>query len=290
MLFSKTPSKYAALLCFGLLFQCPGARAEEATPEHGKINSPDASPVDPGQYEVETTYSYTFAKRLWDSNGDTRTRGFTYEHAAGLSATAGILENFDVTLNSAYNWLKDKENDFDNDGNLGPETGHGIGDLGVHGRYRFFQSAEHSLDVATIVGFTIPTGRHSNANEIGTSQEYWSFDQTLVASHDWGKGTANADIGYALPFGDKRGDARGTLNADLAGGYQLLPWLQPEMELNYTHAFIADTDDSESLALTAGFVMPINDRWRINTGVQQGLWGTNVDKATSFSVAVKVAF
>ena len=44
------------------------------------------------------------------------------------------------------------------------------------------------------------------------------------------------------------------------------------------------------LATTVGLVMPVNERIRENTGVQQGLWGRNSDKATSLYAAVKLAF
>jgi hypothetical protein len=264
---------------------------EEAGPEHGKINTPDASPVDPGHFEIESSYTYLHSKRFWDNSGNTHTRGLAREQSLGLTVTAGVIENFDVAVGGSYGWLKDKDNAFDpDDADFGPQKGHDFGDLEISGRYRFYESKEHSLSLAYIGGFTLPTGSSSNREEIGTSQEFSSFNQTLVASKDWGKWTANADIGYALPFGDKRENARGTFNADAALGYQYLPWLQPELELNFGHDFLTDEKDSQVLAVTAGLVMPINDRLRVNLGVQQGLWGRNNDKETTLSVAAKLAF
>ncbi len=302
---SKQHVRYAGIALLGILSWTPIVYAEEvvsvsdAAPvteeeaglEHGKINTPDASPVDPGHFEVESAYSYTHSKHFWNNNGDVHTRGLAREQSSSLSATAGVIENFDVAVSGNYVWLKDKENDFDaNDAVLGPESGHNFGDLDLSGRYRFFESKEHSLEFAYIAGLTIPTGSSSSRKEIGTSQEFWSFNQTLVASKDWGKWTANADIGYALPLGDKRENARGTFNADVAVGYQVLPWLQPEVELNYGHDFLTDEEDSDVLAVTAGLVMPITDRLRVNLGMQQGVWGQNADKATSLCAAVKLAF
>lgn len=302
---SKQHVRYAGIALLGILSWTPIVYAEEvvsvsdAAPvteeeaglEHGKINTPDASPVDPGHFEVESAYSYTHSKRFWNNNGDVHTRGLAREQSLSLSATAGVIENFDVAVSGNYVWLKDKENDFDeNDAEFGPESGHNFGDLDLSGRYRFFESKEQSLEFAYIAGLTIPTGSSSSREEIGTSQEFWSFNQTLVASKDWGKWTANADIGYALPFGDKRENARGTFNADVAIGYQVLPWLQPEVELNYGHDFLTDEEDSDVLAVTAGLVMPITDRLRVNLGMQQGVWGQNTDKATTLYAAVKLAF
>lgn len=251
---------------------------------------PDASPVDPGRFEIESIYAYNSANRSWDNNGNNYARGFLSEHSASMSLTAGLVKNLDVAISSSYNWLRDKSNDYDGDGNPGPTTGNGIGDTGISARYRFIQSEAYSLDVAYIGGFTIPTGERSEASHLGASQEYWSLNQTLVASKDWGKWTANADAGFSLPFGDRKGAARGALNADLGVGYQILPWLQPEAELNYARDFVANADDAETLAVTAGLVMPICDRLRVNAGVQQAVWGRNADKTTVYSLAAKIAF
>jgi len=278
---------FSALLLF---VPSAGFAAEEESPEHGKINTADASPVDSGHYEVEASYNYAWAKHLWDNNGDSHARGFTREHAAGLSLTAGIIDNLDINISGDYKWLRDKDNDYDDSDELiGPETGDHFGDLSFSARYRFLQNETYNLELAYIGGFTAPTGGWNGESELGTSQEYWSWDQTLAASKDWGKWTANADVGFALPFGDRLGNARGTFNTDVAVGYQVLPWLQPEFELNYSHDFIADADDAHILALTGGLIMPINELFRINVGIQQNVWGRNVDEATSVITTLKVA-
>jgi hypothetical protein len=59
----------------------------------------------------------------------------------------------------------------------------------------------------------------------------------VAASKDLGQWTASADIRYALPLGNKRDNARGTFNSEVALGYQLCPLLQPEKELNYSYDF-----------------------------------------------------
>ena len=308
---SKNSVKCASVIFFGTLCCISASHAEDASsselaisdqasvgsdekggePEHGKINTLDASPVDPGHFEIESSYLYTHSKHFWDNAGDVHDRGLAREQAIGLSVTAGIIKNVDIAVRSSYQLMKDKENDFDrDDAGLGPENGHGLGDLNISSRYRFFESKEQSISIAYIGGFTLPTGSGSSEKEIGTSQEYWSFNQALVAIKDWGKWTANVDIGYALPFGDKREDNRGTLKSDIAVGYQVLPWLQPEVELNYSRNFLANDNDQEVIATTVGLVMPINERIRVNTGVQQGIWGRNTDKAASLYAAVKLAF
>ena len=267
------------------------AAAAEITIEHGKINTEDASPVDPGHYEIEPSFSFTRATRSWDSSGHSQDRGLLREQNIGLTVTVGVFENLDIAVSGGYSWLRDDDNNFDeNAGIMGPFTGNGLTDMEVSGRYRFYNNQEQHLEIAYIGGVILPTGTSSDQDEIGTSQEFWSINQTLVASKDWDRLTLNGDIGFALPIGGKRQNARGTLNLDLALGYQVLPWLQPEVELNYSHDYVEDESDAQTLAVTAGLVMPINEMLRVNIGVQQGVWGENADQATTLYAAVKFAF
>lgn len=282
------------LFGFVLINQAEAANTlatEEIGVEHGKINTADASPVDPGHFELEPSFAYTRSERSWGACGHAHGRGLFREQNIGLSFTAGLIDNADLNISSGYSWIKDNDNDFDEEGELtGPVQGEDITDLEVSGRYRFYNNEDHYLEIAYIAGVTIPTGDNADQDEIGTSQEYWSFNQTLVATKDWGRWTLNGDIGFALPFGSKRENARGAFNTNLALGYQILPWLQPEVELNYSHDYLADENDAQVLAVTAGFIMPISETLRLNVGVQQGLWGENADKATTILTAVKFAF
>jgi len=263
--------------------------AEKIEIEHAKINTADASPVDPGQFELETSFVYTRSKRAWDSSGSTHSRGLFREQTIGFSFTAGLVDNVDINISGGYSWLRD--DDFDGGGDEPASLrADDFTDLEVSGRYRFFHDEERNLEIAYIAGVTIPTGSRSGADRIGTSQEFWSFNQTLVATKDWGQWTLNGDIGYSLPIGNKRQNARGTLNMDLALGYQVLPWLQPVVELNYSHNFMSGEDDAQVLAVTAGLIMPINDFLRVTVGVQQGIWGENADKATTILTGVAFMF
>ncbi|MFH0937662.1 MAG: transporter [Planctomycetota bacterium] len=253
---------------------------EKESPEHGKLNTADATPVEPGHVELEFGYSYSRAKRCWDADRKLQSRGLCEEHAPSVALTVGALKNLDFNINFNYLWLHDKENS--------PTHGNAIGDIGIGGRYRFLNIEKHNLEVAYIGGFTIPTGSKSSSGCLGTSQEFWSWENALVVSKDWGLWTANAEVGYSLPFGGKRSDARGTFTANLAAGYQVLRWLQPEVELNYVKDFVKS--DSESFSVTGGLVMPVNDRLRVNVGVQQAVWGRAADQSTSFLLGVKLAF
>lgn len=281
-----------ALLGRGIPFEMAHCSEEASSqicqPEHGKLNTADASPVDKGKVETELTVSSSRARHTWDTSGDSKPSGEADENAMTLAVTIGLGRDCDLQLASSYRWMKDQNNDFDSDGEPGPEAGRHLGDMDLAFRHRFYSG--HNLDIAWLGGFTAPSGSSSTEREIGTSQEYWSLNQTLAASMDFGRWTFNADGGYTLPFGGKRGQARGTMNTDIALGCQVTSWLQPEMELNYSREFISQADSSRFLAATLGLVMPFSERWRVNTGHQIPLSGRNTEQNHSWLIAIKYAF
>lgn len=274
----RTLAASAVVLALGALTPA----GEEPRPEHGKINTADPSPVDPGSFEIEAGYAHVRSRRLWDRDGDSQSRRLLEECSASLAATAGVIENLDVTVAGCYDWLRDNEGD--------PDAGEHFGDLALGARYRFLNDGGRRLEAAWLGGLTAPAGSRTCRRELGTSQECWSLDQSLVVTKDWGRWTANAEAGYSLPFGEHRDDSRGVLSANLAAGCQVLGWLQPEAEFNYAREILRNAGDPEVLAGTAGLVMPLGEALRVNAGVQQGLWGRNADRATTFLLAIKVAF
>jgi hypothetical protein len=268
--------------------EAPGAAGEaaqeEEAAEHQKVNTPDATTVDPGHFEIESSYAFEQVWRFWDSGGHERRQPMERDSAAGLAVVGGILENLDLELNSTYQWIKDEENNFD---------GEGFGDLNLNLRYRFVNDTKRHLEIAYIEGMTFPIGSRATEKEyeaISTNQEYWSLNQTLVVSKDWGRWTGDADVGYSQAFGAQREHVIGVLNGDAALGYQVLPWLQPEIELNYAHTFTEHISDQDLIAATVGLVIPINESWQLMVGVQEGLWGRNTDEATTCRVALRWVF
>jgi len=256
---------------------------QQVEPEHAKLNTEDATPVDPGHFELEFAYSFTRATRQWDDHWSGENRGLMREHGFEVGLTYGVVENLDVGF--GVGWADIYDRDYDADDIAGPHYGRGATDLAIGAKWRFYHNEERGLSFAYVPGLTVPTGRRSNRNHIGPSQEFWSFDQRLAMSKDWGRWTMNADLGYSLPFGSRRDDARGTLDANLAVGHQLYEWLQPELELNYAHDFVHRGGDADVVAVTGGVIMPLSESWRVETGVQHAIAGRNADQATAAMVS-----
>ena len=246
--------------------------------ECAKLNTDDAIPVGPGEFELGFVYSFTRATRQWDNHWNGENRGLTQEHAFEVGLTHGLVENFDIGISWGYADIYDREDP--------AGYGRGLMDLGVGAKWRFYHNEDLDLSLAYLPGITIPIGKRSNSSRIGPSQEYWSLDQKLAMTKFWGRWTMNADLGYSLPLGEDADGAQGTLDGNVAVGCQVCGWLQPEIELNYAHEFVSSGDDADALAVTAGLIMPLRDTWRVDLGIQQPIAGRNSDRATTGILAL----
>jgi hypothetical protein len=261
-----------------------GAAPSVFSPEHGKVNTADATPVGAQIVEFEISYAPTWAvRRGWASFRDGRT---SYEHTFGLAVTYGLTPDIDATFATGYAFVcQESHADSSDDGGRGPAHGHGHTDDALLWRFRFVDSADPALELAILSGLTLPTGSHSATDPVGTSEEYVSWNGALAVSQDIGRATGNLEFGVSVPFGS----GRKVGVANLAVAYHVLDWLQPELELNYER----DTEigpDPEVIAVTCGAVAPWGDGNRLTGGIQQAVWGRNTRAFTAVAVAFKAAF
>lgn len=130
----------------------------------------------------------------------------------------------------------------------------------------------------------LPTGNRN------VSDRFTSLYNGIAVSKDWtDRLTSNLDIGYACALGGHREGYRGTLSANAALGYHVTEWLQPEIELNYSHD-LARGGDSDLLAVTAGLIICASDHVRVGVGVQQGVAGRNADQSTALLACVALTY
>lgn len=267
-----------------LLGFIPVAAAEPSlAPEHGKLNTGDATPVGAAVVELEVRMGASRAVRNgWGTLEDSPSaRAFGLD----VSATWGMLEDLDFSVASGYGWARE-----------GGVNGHGHTDMSLSGRYRFL--SVKSLDIAATTGLTLPTGADESVEVVGEnerisrlsmSQVYYSWDGAVVASADAGRGTANLQLGFSAPLGPERGDERGLGIGNFAVGYHVTDEIQPELELNYEHSFTSAAS-ANLLSVTAGMVVVWGDGNRITAGVQQAVLGNHTTASTAGSIACKVAF
>ncbi|MFH1208556.1 MAG: transporter [Candidatus Omnitrophota bacterium] len=274
-----------------------------AIEEHSKVVTADATPNDPGQVEVWGSYVLQGGKFAWKSNGERENRGTYLAQVWESQVTVGVYKDIDVGIINWYQHTLDKENNYDEfrdmmdpdtgerpeDTTEGPTHGFGWGDLGVAGRWRFYDSAEKKLEISYMPTIFVPTGRRSNFDHLGASQGYTSLDNSFAFTKDIGRWNGTVNLGYNSPLAhwERTNHYYGTAHANFAAGYQVFWWLQPEAELIYLHDFGGHGQTANLASVVLGFVMPFGDHVRAEIGVQQDVFGSNKTQTTSgiFSVA-----
>ncbi len=247
--------------------------------EQTKFATEDTGTAEPGTAEIKVTYFWKRARKGWDKEWSLNKRGLRSEQNTNLDLTVGLIHNFEVVTNMSYIVLEDKDYDYDADDEVdGPKHGNGFSDLPIAVKWRFYNNQKRHLSLAYVPGFTIHCGQGTDLGEIGTTQNYASFDEKMVLSKEWGRWAFSTDVGYVLPFGHERRKARGTLTSNTAIGYQVFKFLQPEVELNYAHDFVETDDDTNQFAVSGALLLPFHSRFLAIVGIQQDLFGDNVDR------------
>lgn len=273
-----------------------------AIEEHSKVATVDATPFNPGQVEVWGSYVIQGGKFAWKSNGEREKRGAYQTQVWEAQTTVGVYKNIDIGIIEWFQHTLDKENNYDETKDMdpgaggsiedetgGPTHGFGWGDLGVTGHWRFYDSEEKKLEISYIPTIFVPTGRRSNFDHLGSSQGYTSLDNSIAFTKDLGRWNGTLNLGFNSPLAhwERTNYYYGTAHSNFAVGYQVFRWLQPEIELIYRHDFGGHGQTGNLASVVLGFILPVNDHVRFETGVLQDVFGSNKVQTTSgiFSVA-----
>jgi hypothetical protein len=251
-----------------------------AGPDHGKMGTEEATPVGDEAWEIEAAYNPTINSR---GMGSFERAAHGHVHGFSLAGFYGVTEHLDLKVGAGFTSVYDETNL-----GTGPTRGSGVTDVVLGSRWRFVADATRALDLCYASTLVVPTGREEREDALGVTQGYWSWRNALVASKDWGRTTANAELAVTVPVGGDSGDLLGGLSANLAVGRALISWFQPFAEINYDAA--RDGVTQQRLAATAGINMTAQSGSRVLAGVQQAIWGRNVGQTTTAVVAVKTAF
>ena len=254
--------------------------AAAAPLEHGKAFTGDATTVDPGHVEVELAYAPAF----WTTAGAVD-RAAGDQHALYAAVTVGLLPGLDARVVSGWALVHATPV-----APGAPGAGAGPADTMVAARWRFLSLAEPAVDLAVSVAVTLPTSTPATPDHLGTGQDAWSLGGALLASADWWRFTASAELGVSVPASPSPANDAALLACNAALGYQLLPWLQPEVELNYQHEVeLGPERDERILWATAALVMPL-DVARVVVGVRAPIWSQAAAAGPMATAAIKLAF
>lgn len=287
------------IVCLSLLLPVPAIalEADDAVPgaavetpfdpappapslEHGKAFTGDATPVEPGRVEVELAYA-----PAWWATAGAMDRLSGEQHTVAAAVSVGLLPDLDARLVLGWALV-----------HAAPETpgapahGTGLADTTVAARWRFLSLGAPAMDLAVSLGVTVPTGTRAAADHLGTGRESWSVGGALLASADWGRFTFGAELGLSAPVGPRVSNDVGLLVCNAAVGWQALPWLQPELELNYQHEIeLGAQPDERVLWATAALVVPV-DAVRVVVGGRFPVWIRDAAVGPMATAAVKLAF
>jgi hypothetical protein len=257
----------------------PAAAAPPDAPDHGKMATEEATPIGLRAVEVEAAWAPTLTNR---GSGSFERSAHGHAHAFSLGVFYGVTEHLDVKVAGGFEYVVDRSD------LAGPTRGAGASDLVLGTRWRFLADAERALDLTVATTVVAPTGLDAGADTLGLTQGYWSLRNALVASKDWGRTTANAELAFTVPMGGGAGALDGGLCANFALGHAIVSWFQPIAEVNYD--VVRDATTQQRLAVTAGVNMTSKSGKRLLFGVQQAIWGSDVPQDTTALVAMKTAF
>jgi hypothetical protein len=249
-------------------------------PEHGKAFTGDATTVEPGRVEVEIAY----APSWWATAGSVdRLSGEQHQVAAALAV--GIVPDLDGRIVVGWALVHAAPQVQGS-----PVHGEGLADTTVALRFRFLSLSDPALDLAVSAGVTVPTGTRGAPDRLGTSRESFSLGGSLLASLDRGPFTMGAELGFSAPVGPRTSNDVGLLVCNAAAGYQVLPWLQPELELNYQHEIeVGAQPDERVLWATAALVLPL-DAVRLVVGARVPVWVRDAEVGPMATASAKIAF
>jgi len=269
--------KKGILLCL-LVAAFSIVSAEEAfSPEFAKLNTSDAGVLDPGNLEISLSYDYSKCTKFLDQDGDSHTRGDMTENGFSLGFTAGLFSNFDLALGIGY------VNSHDDDAS--PDTGKGITDLEVTGRFRPTQGKTWA--VAILPSAVFPTGADADeaGDNAGTSQGFTSLGLSAVLQKAFGRCPVNLEAGYSIGTGEEAEGYNGTLALNAAIGYHAATSFLPIVEANYSRDSFEGGFSSKNLALTFGLLFPTEKAGRFQVGINPLVWGRDTDCGTSFNLS-----
>jgi len=250
--------------------------------EHTKLFTSDPFPVQLGGVQVKLTSFFITAQRRFDNERHSQDRPYRSDYLNFISTTAGILPGLDFNVTMGYAILRDNLE-------LTP-TGDGLTDVFLGSTWMFYSNNDVDFFMGLLARVFLPTGGQANPVQLGPSEISEAVEIRLTTAKDFPYNwTANYDIGWVYFFGTTPDDVDDVFLTNLAIGYQATDWLQPVVEINYLHLFRVGEPDSDDLALSAGFLMPLK-RTRIELGVQQVVAGRNRDQFTAISLTFAYTF
>jgi hypothetical protein len=251
-------------------------RAQESfEPEFAKLNTSDASALDPGDWEIAFGYDFVRSTRFFDAEGEAQDGKGSTERSLGFGLTAGLLNGFDFTLGVGL-----AANDTPGED---PAVGSGMTDLELAVRWK--AASGENWAFALLPSVVLPTGSGPNDEDAGVTQDFTSLGLSAVVQAASGRIPLNFEAGYSIGVGDEAEGYNGTLILNAAAGWHAAPSFLPIVEVNYTRDQFEGVDASQAIALSAGLFIPTENAGRFQVGVDHIVWGRDAGIGTGLHLA-----
>ncbi|NMA42201.1 MAG: hypothetical protein GX946_02335 [Oligosphaeraceae bacterium] len=262
------------------------------------INTETAIIVPQGSLELSLGVDYLrhAGKRQYDNSWHrTDNRGGARLYEWTVSLRGGITENLDAFISTSWVDVKDKSFPY------GDDYARGINNVNLGIKWGIIQDQDDFL-LSYQPSISIPANQYkAESGRLGPGDNFWSFDQALVATYFWDDFSCSAALTHTIPFGRGRHHysttflqeqrrTRGTTGIDLGLTYDACEYLQPLVELNYLHEWISKGNDSDLLAATLGAKANICEKGQIMAGYQYPITGRNSFRGSCIKLALVALF
>jgi len=269
-----------------ILMLAAGAAWSADQPELAKVATEDAGTVDPGAFELAVGIDHAWASKGWDAEGTSTDRGGRARQTdLGVGLKYGVVESLDIGVGVGWSRITDQAAAEAGE----PDSGSGLADVDLGLKWRFFQGEDDRLASALTAGVIAPMGRGTAEDAIPVAGEDWALRGGLVATGWIDRLAWSTAVEIVRPLGEAAEETRYEFAWDAAVGWQVTPWLQPELELHHARADAIEGDDAYVWSFTAGVLIPLESS-RIAGGWTRDIAGTASDQSDAISVSVTTTF
>lgn len=251
-----------------------------ALPGSAQITMWNATPIDPGTFELDYFLFSSSATRTFDEEGLTQDLGERVTSSVTYAGFGwGIAPSVDLWLYTGISPTQE-----DNIVELGSRRGGSQTDFALNARWRFLHDEEEGLSLALIGGPLYQNSLTPHAPSFVALSTELVLEKALSEEL-----TLVADTFYDFPLKSNDGTYR-QFGADAALSWMATEWLNPVVEVNYVQSLPTVGGASDSWATTVGTVIYPNETIGLYLGYQFNFAGRNEEQFGSIITGLTASF
>lgn len=274
-----------SLITWGLAIVPIQANPEPEEGVRDKLIVSDPETRIPGSIEFEAFYLKSQSRHSFTGRGVLQSGDRKESEVFFGSLGIGLTDNLDLAVTSGasnlFELLDPLSENESSSSFRGPRRGGGLVDLELDLRWNFYHQDGLWMSVIggpTLVNDVVSSPLQNETLQLG--QGFIGGDVAFVLRQDWGPSSLNFELYTLFPV-TQSPEAFSQFGTNIGFGYQVIPEIQPVIELNYANLQPAAGQPVQSLDVTVGLVAQPFDFLQVYAGVQHTLWGQNTEQTTS---------